>query len=96
MRIANQLLCSLYGPKRSHACRLQTQQLGLAVGRPIFAISPQHYTRNELRRSEIKNFPGGYAPDPLARVLCVHTGTPLFKILDPPLLRCSVSKRKAM
>ena len=38
--------------------RASTQQLGLAVGRPTFANSPQIYTRNDLRRSEIQNFLG--------------------------------------
>ena len=33
---------------------LLMQQLGLAVGHPTFAISPQDYTRNDLR-SEIQN-----------------------------------------
>ena len=41
-------------------CGLQTQQLGLVVGRPTFAISPQEYTRKDFRRS--LNFPGGHAP----------------------------------
>ena len=63
----NQPLCSLCGPKRSHAFNsaLQTQQPGLAVDRPTFAISPQEYTKNDLRRSEIQIFPGGgRAPRP--------------------------------
>ena len=59
--VDNQLLYSLCGLKRSHTCRLQTQQLGLAVSHPIFAISPQEYTRNDLRRSVIL---GGIAPRP--------------------------------
>ena len=74
-------------------------RLILAVGRPTLAISPQNSTRNDLRRSEIKNFPGEACPQtPLLGVLRalyytppsiaisqVHAGTPLFKILDPPL-----------
>ena len=62
----------------------------LAVGRTTPAVSPQSGTKSDLRRSEIKNFPGGACP--LARTLHtlyaishMHTGTPLFKILDPPL-----------
>ena len=51
--VDNQLLCSLCGLKRSHAFNSETQQPGLAVGGPTFAVSPQEYTRNDLRRSEI-------------------------------------------
>ena len=57
--------CSLCGPKWSHAfnsASFKHNKLGLAVGRPIFAISPQDYARNDLRRSEIQNFPGGACP----------------------------------
>ena len=39
-------------------CGLQTQQLGLS--RPTLAISPQEYTRNNLRL-EIPNFLQGHA-----------------------------------
>ena len=46
----------------------QPQQPGLAVGRPTFVISPQEYTKNSLRKSEI-NFPGGHAPKTTLRVL---------------------------
>ena len=71
--VDNQLLCSLCGLKRSHTCGLQ----GLAVSCPIFAISPQEYTRNDLRRSVIL---GGMPPDhPSRHATC----TPPFKILDP-------------
>ena len=86
--------CSLCGPKWSHAfnsASFKHNKLGLAVGRPIFAISPQDYARNDLRRSEIQNFPGGACPQtPLEgalRALQSHNGTPLSKILDPPLKR---------
>ena len=61
------------------------------------------HPRNDLRKSEIKFFPGGGGGGgmpthpPSGRtshaLLCfakntdqVHTGTPLFKILDPPLV----------
>jgi len=57
--------CSLCGPKRSHAfnsASFKHNKLGLAVGRSIFAISPQDYARNDLRRSEIQNFPWGACP----------------------------------
>ena len=68
----------------------------MAVGRSTLAVSPQNGTNNGLR-SEIKNFPGGTCPHmphtPSVRALRalyaighMHTGTPLFKILDPPLL----------
>ena len=65
--------------------------------RPTFAISPQNGTRNDLRKSEIKNFPGGdeHVPGhPLAGTLHalhyalfkyssqVSTGTSLFKFLN--------------
>ena len=77
--------CSLCGPKWSHAFNstsFEHNKLGLAVGRPIFAISPQDYARNDLR-SEIQNFPGGVCPQtPLEGVLCAfqsHTGTPFPK-----------------
>ena len=64
---------------------------------PTLAVSPQNSTKSDLRRSEIKNFPGGGGHVPqvshsLACALCalyaishVHTGTLLFKILDLPL-----------
>ena len=69
----------------------------LAVGRPTPAVSPQNGTKSDLRWSEIKKFSCGdmspHVPHPLACPLLalyaisrVHTGTPLFKILDPPLL----------
>ena len=76
--VDNQLLCSLCGLKRSHTCGLQ----GLAVSCPIFAISPQEYTRNDLRRSVIL---GGLPPDHPSRH-AMHT--PPFKILDPALHLC--------
>ena len=88
MRITS---CSaaLYGPKRSQFCGLQAQQPGIAVGRPALQIhltnAPE--TISEGQKSEI--FLGGMPPDPPIRhpirVLKLHTGTPLFKILDPPL-----------
>ena len=55
---------------RLQFCELQTQQLGLAVGCPTFAIPPQEYTRNDLRMSEIQNLPRGvYLLIPLAGAL---------------------------
>ena len=53
-------------------CGLQTQQPpGLAVGRPTFAISPQEYTRNDLRGSEIQNITeGACSQTPIAGALC--------------------------
>ena len=52
-------------------CELQTR---LVVGRSTFAIAPQEYTRNDLRRSKKhKNFPGGGGA-------C----TPLRALLEPP------------
>ncbi len=42
-----------------------------AAGRPTPAISPRNCTRNDLRRPEIQNFPGGACPQtPLAGALC--------------------------
>ena len=58
--------------KRSHAYKL------CAAGHPTLAVSPQNGTRNDRRRSELKKFHGGGGHQ-------VHTGIPLFKILDPPL-----------
>ena len=53
------------------------------------AIWPQNGTRNNLWKSEIQTFPGGMPPHPPASpsivIDQVHTGTALFKILDPPL-----------
>ena len=60
---------------------------------------------NDLIRSEIKSFPGGHTPQILlVGALCalyymrftkysdqVHSATPLFKILDPPLCWCHSS-----
>ena len=71
-------------------CRLQTQQLCLVVGRPTFAISPQAYTRNNLRRSKIQKFTwGGACPTDFSSRRATHAlmvyWNPLFKILDPPL-----------
>ena len=52
----------------------QPQQPGLAVGRPTFVISPQEYTKNGLRKSEI--FLGGmHLRPPYVRFNC---------ILEPP------------
>ena len=70
--------------------RLHTQWLDLARGRPTFAISSQTF---DLRRSEIKNFPGGGCPQK-AHFACfiimlsdqVHVAKSVFKILDPLLL----------
>ena len=74
----------------------------MAVGRPTLAVSPQNGTKSDLRRSQIKNFPGGYVPTchtPLAFALRalyaighMHAAADLgfFKILDPPLLLSSL------
>ena len=53
--------------------------LGLAVDCPTFAILPQEYTKNDLRRSEIQNFLGGM---PLAGVL--RMCALINWILEPP------------
>jgi len=47
----------------------------------LHQITPE--TIPEGRKSNI--FLGGMPPDPLTGVLCVHTGTLRFNILDPPL-----------
>ena len=64
----NQLICSLRGPKQSHAFDSagSKQQLGLVVGRPTSAISPKEYTRDNLR-SKIQ--PGACPQTPLAGAL---------------------------
>ena len=74
----NHLLCSLCGPKQSHAFNSATQQPGLAVCRPAFAISI-----SESQASKI--FMGEHAPRPPWQAYARNTGTPLFNILDPPL-----------
>ena len=59
-------IISCFAVSAHEVCGLQTQQPGLAVRRPTFVISPQEYARNDLKRSEIQNFPwGGHAPRPL-------------------------------
>ena len=45
--------------------------LSLASKLLKLAVSSQEYTRNDLRRSKIQNFPGGEPPDPpISDVLC--------------------------
>ena len=69
-------------------CGLQTQQLGLVVGRPTFLISSQDYFRNDLRRSNIQKFSWeSMPPRPIQQapyaLFQSRAGTPLLKILDP-------------
>ena len=92
--------CSLCGQKWSHAfnsASFKHNKLGLAVGRPIFAISPQDYARNDLRRSEIQNFPGGACPqtplEGVLRALQSHTGTPFQNSRSATELTVRVRKR---
>ena len=48
----------------------------LAVGCPTLAVSPQNGTKSDLRRSEIKKFPGGTCP-PRATPISVHASRAL-------------------
>ena len=57
--VNNQLLCSLFALK---FFSLPAQQVDLVIGHLTFGISPQEYTRNDLRRSEIPNFPWWACP----------------------------------
>ena len=98
---ASHLLCSLCGVKRSHVFKfcehLKASNTMTRFGSWLsnFCYSPQNSTRNELRRSESKTFLGGESPSSMhaSHALLrftkysieVHTGTPLFKILHPPL-----------
>ena len=95
------MLCCLCGAKPSHAFKL-CERLKASNTMTTFgswssssAVSLQNSTKNDLRRSEIKNFPRGTCPHThlphalraLYAISHVHTGTPLFQILDLPLLR---------
>ncbi len=75
------------------------------VGRPTAAILPQNCTRNDLRRPEIQDFPGGgMPPDPSSRralhtiVLCF--GNPGCALVAVPitisLLRACLALKLSM
>ena len=70
--VDNQLPLRPEAESRLWFCGLQTQQLTLVVGCPTFAIWPQNYSRNNLRRLNIKKiFWGAMPPDsPSRRATC--------------------------
>ena len=97
----NQLLCSLCDPKRGHAAALMlwASNTTTRFSNSNFCNFTQRIHQKQSQKVRINNFPGwGHAPNMRAThaLIAYWNLTPLFKILDPPLiiyLQCSNNKK---